>query len=104
MYCIFSTLPVTVLYFVANKIILDYPCFQIISDTMQFSSRAETTMRARNVTGMLLVILLLSLEAQGRRGRGRSRPKSRMQIGLPITGKYRDQDSDQYYNNSDVSS
>jgi hypothetical protein len=27
-----------------------------------------------------------------------------MQIGLPITGKYRDQDSDQYYNNSDVSS
>lgn len=26
-----------------------------------------------------------------------------MQIGLPITGKYRDPESDQYYNNNDVS-
>lgn len=26
-----------------------------------------------------------------------------MQIGLPITGKYRDSDSDQYYNNNNVS-
>lgn len=25
-----------------------------------------------------------------------------MQIGLPITGKYRDPESDQYYNHSDV--
>lgn len=25
-----------------------------------------------------------------------------MQIGLPITGKYRDPESDQYYNNNDV--
>lgn len=25
-----------------------------------------------------------------------------MQIGLPITGKYRDSDSDQYYNNNNV--
>lgn len=58
-------------------------------------------MRARKVTGMLLVLLLLSLGAQGRRGRARSRTKSRVQIGLPITGKYRDPESDQYYNNSD---
>lgn len=27
-----------------------------------------------------------------------------MQIGLPITGKYRDPESDQYYNNNNVSS
>lgn len=26
-----------------------------------------------------------------------------MQIGLPITGKYRDPESDQYYNHNDVS-
>ena len=25
-----------------------------------------------------------------------------MQIGLPITGKYRDPESDQYYNNNNV--
>ncbi|XP_022197135.1 immunoglobulin domain-containing protein oig-4 [Nilaparvata lugens] len=36
----------------------------------------------------------------GRRGRGRGRTKSRVQIGLPITGKYRDPESDQYYNNN----
>lgn len=29
--------------------------------------------------------------------------KLQMQIGLPITGKYRDKDSDQYYNNNNVS-
>jgi hypothetical protein len=61
-------------------------------------------MEARRVTGLLLAILLLSFGAQGRRGRARSRTKSRVQIGLPITGKYRDPESDQYYNNSDVSS
>lgn len=26
-----------------------------------------------------------------------------MQIGMPITGKYRDPESDQYYNHNDVS-
>ena len=26
-----------------------------------------------------------------------------MQIGLPITGKYRDPEADMYYNNNDVS-
>jgi hypothetical protein len=52
---------------------------------------------------MLLVLLMLSAGAQGRRGRARSRTKSRVQIGLPITGKYRDPESDQYYNNSNVS-
>lgn len=28
----------------------------------------------------------------------------KMQIGMPITGKYRDPESDQYYNHNDVSS
>lgn len=41
--------------------------------------------------------------AECRRGRGRARTKSRTQIGLPITGKYRDPESDKYYNNNDVS-
>lgn len=27
---------------------------------------------------------------------------TQMQIGLPITGKYRDPESDQYYNNNNV--
>ena len=60
-------------------------------------------MSGRQVTAMLLVLLMLSVAAQGRRGRARSRTKSRVQIGLPITGKYRDPESDQYYNNSNVS-
>ncbi|XP_071449204.1 immunoglobulin superfamily DCC subclass member 3-like isoform X2 [Hetaerina americana] len=38
--------------------------------------------------------------AEARRGRARGRSKSRVQIGLPITGKYRDPESDQYYNNN----
>ncbi|XP_032668670.1 immunoglobulin domain-containing protein oig-4-like isoform X4 [Odontomachus brunneus] len=51
---------------------------------------------------ILLSILLLNCrEAFGRRGRTRGRSKSRVQIGLPITGKYRDPESDQYYNNND---
>jgi len=60
-------------------------------------------MSRRQVTAMLLVLLMLSFGALGRRGRGRGRSKSKMQIGLPITGKYRDPESDQYYNNHDVS-
>ncbi|KFB45335.1 AGAP001504-PA-like protein [Anopheles sinensis] len=39
-------------------------------------------------------------DVAARRGRARGRTKSRMQIGLPITGKYRDPESDQYYNNN----
>lgn len=39
---------------------------------------------------------------EARRGRGRGRTKSRVQIGMPITGKYRDPESDQYYNSNDV--
>jgi hypothetical protein len=89
-------------YYVANKIILDYS----IHDNVQFSSRgtvrAEPTMRVTHVTWLLLVLLLLGPGAHGRRGRARSRTKSRVQIGLPITGKYRDPESDQYYNNSNV--
>lgn len=52
---------------------------------------------------ILLGILLLNCqETLARRGRGRNRSKSRVQIGLPITGKYRDPESDQYYNNNNV--
>ncbi|XP_072930385.1 immunoglobulin domain-containing protein oig-4-like [Epargyreus clarus] len=47
------------------------------------------------------LLLLLVLEGDARRGRTRSRTKSKVQIGLPITGKYRDPESDQYYNNND---
>lgn len=51
---------------------------------------------------ILLGILLLNCqETLGRRGRARGRSKSRVQIGLPITGKYRDPESDQYYNHHD---
>ncbi|XP_048269489.1 immunoglobulin domain-containing protein oig-4 isoform X2 [Bombus terrestris] len=54
------------------------------------------------VTLFLLIVLLLnSQEILGRRGRGRGKTRSRVQIGLPITGKYRDPESDQYYNNHD---
>ncbi|XP_015171285.1 PREDICTED: immunoglobulin domain-containing protein oig-1-like [Polistes dominula] len=48
---------------------------------------------------LLTILLLNSRESFGRRGRSRARSKSRVQIGLPITGKYRDTESDQYYNN-----
>ncbi|CAG4954963.1 unnamed protein product [Colias eurytheme] len=52
---------------------------------------------------LALVALLACalLPAAARRGRTRSRNKSKVQIGLPITGKYRDPESDQYYNNND---
>lgn len=51
---------------------------------------------------LLIVLLLNSQEILGRRGRGRGKTRSRVQIGLPITGKYRDPESDQYYNNHNV--
>ncbi|XP_033337411.1 palladin isoform X3 [Megalopta genalis] len=49
---------------------------------------------------LLLILLLNSQEILGRRGRTRGKTRSRLQIGLPITGKYRDPESDQYYNNN----
>lgn len=81
------------------------------------------------VNFMILVVVLLiigSQDVKGRRGRARGRSKSKVrnilistislanqiilnvilfqtQIGMPITGKYRDPESDQYYNNNDVS-
>ena len=65
------------------------------------------TMSGRRSAAWLLILCLLLLhgcqEVVARRGRARSRSKSRMQIGLPITGKYRDPESDQYYNNQHVS-
>ncbi|XP_035896704.1 immunoglobulin domain-containing protein oig-4-like [Anopheles stephensi] len=51
----------------------------------------------------IVIVLLVSIaidDVEARRGRARGRTKSRMQIGLPITGKYRDPESDQYYNNN----
>ncbi|XP_053982989.1 immunoglobulin domain-containing protein oig-4-like isoform X2 [Hylaeus anthracinus] len=48
---------------------------------------------------LLIVLLLNSQDVFGRRGRNRGKNKSRVQIGMPITGKYRDPESDQYYNN-----
>lgn len=53
---------------------------------------------------MLVLVTLSTLlffppvVGQRGRGRGRSRAKTRI-LGLPITGKYRDPESDQYYNN-----
>jgi len=49
------------------------------------------------------LLMLATPICEARRGRGRGRTKSRVQIGLPITGKYRDPESDQYYNNNNVS-
>ncbi|CAO1381861.1 unnamed protein product [Diamesa hyperborea] len=51
---------------------------------------------------LFMLLLLLSIEhVLCRRGRARGRTKSKMQIGLPITGKYRDPESDFYYNHAD---
>ncbi|XP_043475528.1 immunoglobulin domain-containing protein oig-4-like [Leptopilina heterotoma] len=49
----------------------------------------------------LAVFLFICQEITARRGRGKARSRSRVQIGMPITGKYRDPESDQYYNNAD---
>lgn len=52
---------------------------------------------------LLLALLLMNCqEIIARRGRARGKSKSRVSIGLPITGKYRDPESDQYYNNNNV--
>ena len=52
---------------------------------------------------LIMCLLLLGFqEIMAKRGRGRKGSKSRMQIGLPITGKYRDPESDKYYNNNNV--
>ncbi|CAG5104434.1 immunoglobulin domain-containing protein oig-4-like [Cotesia glomerata] len=57
--------------------------------------------RAITIALLLVVILMISCpEIEARRGKTRARSKSRVQIGLPITGKYRDPESDQYYNNN----
>lgn len=59
--------------------------------------------RAITIALLLVVILMISCpEIAARRGKTRARSKSRVQIGLPITGKYRDPESDQYYNNNNV--
>ncbi|KAL1491507.1 hypothetical protein ABEB36_012095 [Hypothenemus hampei] len=51
---------------------------------------------------ILLALLVIGLigESESRRGRGRGKSKSRFRIGMPITGKYRDSESDKYYNNA----
>lgn len=52
---------------------------------------------------LIYSILWLATDVLARRGSSRERTKSRVQIGLPITGKYRDPESDQYYNSQNVS-
>ncbi|XP_050361468.1 immunoglobulin domain-containing protein oig-4-like [Nymphalis io] len=58
-------------------------------------------MLLKRTTVAALMLLLIVLESDARRGRTRSRTKSKVQIGLPITGKYRDPESDRYYNSND---
>lgn len=53
-------------------------------------------------TLIITIMFMIITDVYGKRGRGRNRSKSRVQIGLPITGKYRDPESDQYYNHNDV--
>uniref|UniRef100_A0A336K0Q6 CSON009747 protein n=1 Tax=Culicoides sonorensis TaxID=179676 RepID=A0A336K0Q6_CULSO len=48
---------------------------------------------------MILILMSCPVLTQRGRGRGRGRAKTRI-IGLPITGKYRDPESDQYYRNT----
>ncbi|CAF4752033.1 unnamed protein product [Pieris macdunnoughi] len=50
---------------------------------------------------LLLALGILLVPGEARRARNRHRNKSKVQIGLPITGKYRDPESDQYYNSED---
>lgn len=52
---------------------------------------------------LIYTIIWEATDVLARRGRSRGRTKSRVQIGLPITGKYRDPESDQYYNSQNVS-
>ncbi|XP_059468649.1 immunoglobulin domain-containing protein oig-4-like [Neocloeon triangulifer] len=55
-----------------------------------------------NWFGVAFVILAVTItDGEARKGRGRTRAKSRV-IGMPITGKYRDPESDLYYNNNDA--
>lgn len=58
-------------------------------------------MRAEYLCCCIVLLMCSSLVDFGetRRARTRSRTKSKFQIGLPITGKYRDPESDLYYNN-----
>uniref|UniRef100_A0A1B6C4F5 Ig-like domain-containing protein n=1 Tax=Clastoptera arizonana TaxID=38151 RepID=A0A1B6C4F5_9HEMI len=50
--------------------------------------------------GLLYLLTWVPDIVEARRGRTKPRSKSKLQIGLPITGKYRDPESDQYYNNN----
>ena len=59
----------------------------------------QQAMLVATITVALMLLLSVSpVHGQRGRGRGRSRAKTRI-LGLPITGKYRDPESDQYYNN-----
>ncbi|KAK9736129.1 hypothetical protein QE152_g12750 [Popillia japonica] len=61
--------------------------------------RGRTRSRAKYLCLFLLCASYMVDFGETRRGRTRSRAKSKFQIGLPITGKYRDPESDLYYNN-----
>lgn len=67
--------------------------------------QVECKMELKNIiveAFILTIVFTVITDVYGKRGRGRNRSKSRVQIGLPITGKYRDPESDQYYNHNDV--
>ncbi|EEB15966.1 conserved hypothetical protein [Pediculus humanus corporis] len=49
---------------------------------------------------MMTILFLLFVTTKSRRGRARTKTKSKIINGLPITGKFRDPESDQYYNNN----
>ncbi|XP_050425325.1 immunoglobulin domain-containing protein oig-4-like isoform X2 [Adelges cooleyi] len=53
------------------------------------------------VVCVVILLLVAVVNVNGKRGRGKTRSKNKIQIGLPITGKYRDPESDQYYNHND---
>ena len=67
--------------------------------SVTFVQAKRIVMSRSMVIFVLIVLLLNSQETLARRGRARGKSRSRVQIGLPITGKYRDPESDQYYNN-----
>ncbi|XP_048505535.1 immunoglobulin domain-containing protein oig-4 isoform X1 [Athalia rosae] len=72
----------------------------IVRFSIIFGSLAQKTMNCSKAVILLMLLFLHCNDITAKRGRTRGRSRSRVQIGLPITGKYRDPESDQYYNNN----
>ncbi|CAH1399150.1 unnamed protein product [Nezara viridula] len=82
-----------------------YPRPQItwFKDGIELYAHKYFQVMKREVVVLILLLLISSSFGQRRGGaRGGRRTKSRTQLGLPVTGKYRDPESDQYYNNNNV--